>query len=421
MTVARKTARPSAMNYAVHYAGIGKDEESGKSRKVTTVVAWGEGFGPNQTTLPKEPQEQRKEFVELLTARSTVYIPTGGGADYFTLACHNQGARVMRLPTCRLADINRQSRNGDAVPEVGSVEAVARGGISVNLVYCLALQRPEWFMPYEAMDVTSAKLRHLGRMYKMVQNDIRKPMMQRLETPVRGMEILGDFGTDIADFSILSQEETAAYIFADLHSVGFGLAKDFAALLDKVEKRILTEIGGVLKKLPLWTGYINNIPGIGPSIGSRLIGEIGDIELFPSDSNLIAYAGYHVQKDGRAARRTSGEVANWSPELRQAVYDFTVQTFTKGGTGNPWKRAFNHRREYEELKQKRFDAMPPGERSYPPQRAMRWLGQKLLRHLWHTWHRYLDGVPYRYYDFGYLHDEAAQLPAHDSGDAEVIA
>jgi hypothetical protein len=52
---------------------------------------------------------------------------------------------------------------------------------------------------------------------------------------------------------------------------------------------------------------------------------IGDIRRFATDAKLKAFCSVHVLGDGRFARKRSGEVANWHPEARQALYLLTDQ------------------------------------------------------------------------------------------------
>lgn len=76
----------------------------------------------------------------------------------------------------------------------------------------------------------------------------------------------------------------------------------------------------VLKTLPVYRELFVPIEGVGPMIAARLIVAIGDIRRFATDAKLKAFCSVHVLPDGRFARKRSGEVANWHPEARQALY-----------------------------------------------------------------------------------------------------
>jgi hypothetical protein len=80
------------------------------------------------------------------------------------------------------------------------------------------------------------------------------------------------------------------------------------------------DLAKILKTLPVYCELFVPIEGVGPMIAARLIVAIGDIRRFATDAKLKAFCGVHVLPDGRFARKRSGEVANWHPEARQALY-----------------------------------------------------------------------------------------------------
>jgi len=403
------------VNYAVHYAGLGKTNGA-RNERVTTVISWDDKHGPVEKTLSREASQQREEFITRLNPRDIVFIPSGGGAHYFTLACHITGATVMCLPTCRLPKIYQEQ--GDKVK------------MSAALIRQVALENPQLFHRYTPIDGIIARTGYLGRLYKAIQK-VRKAAIQRIEAPVRGIEILGDICATEAEFAIYMQVITASDLFdLDLtddnelnkkikQSVkmlkGMEPTMVLSRIFSQVEKRILNQVQKYFRKLPLWYDYLDHIPGVGPSIGSRVFGEIGDIRRFPTPAHLVSYAGYGFDENGRRVRARTGQVANWSWQLKQAVFDFVSYISTKASTSNPWKRAFVTRLEYEKsIQEERFDCLSVGERSYPFLRAQGWLAQKFLRHVHRTWHRYLEGLPYQPYDFECLRGEEI---AKDEGQA----
>lgn len=89
----------------------------------------------------------------------------------------------------------------------------------------------------------------------------------------------------------------------------------------KVEERARDrEVAQALSAIEVYTDLLADVEGVGQSIAARLIVAIGDIQRFPSAAKLRAFCGVHVLPDGRFPRRRSGELANWHPDARQALY-----------------------------------------------------------------------------------------------------
>lgn len=67
---------------------------------------------------------------------------------------------------------------------------------------------------------------------------------------------------------------------------------------------------------------ITTIPGIGPTIGATILGEIGDIQRFDSPVKLVAYAGIDasVSKSGQFESTHNVMSKRGSPYLRRAIY-----------------------------------------------------------------------------------------------------
>jgi len=67
---------------------------------------------------------------------------------------------------------------------------------------------------------------------------------------------------------------------------------------------------------------LTSIPGIGPTLASTFIAEIGSIHQFPSGKSLVAYAGLdpRVRQSGVSLRRNTKLTKRGSPYLRKAAY-----------------------------------------------------------------------------------------------------
>jgi len=86
------------------------------------------------------------------------------------------------------------------------------------------------------------------------------------------------------------------------------------------ERRRNKEMDKAAERLAVYRELFAPIKGVGPAIASRLICAIGDIRQFSTDAKLKAFCGVHVLADGRFPRRRNGELANWKPDCRQALY-----------------------------------------------------------------------------------------------------
>jgi hypothetical protein len=116
----------------------------------------------------------------------------------------------------------------------------------------------------------------------------------------------------------------------------------------KEEAQIGAELKKLLHSLPVWKVF-EPIYGVGEFTAAPLIAAIGNIQRFPSSSNLKAYLGVHTLKlDGTKfkkgerpevgnsmfARRRKGQLSNWS-DARQALYLIADQ-FMIYRKNSPW-------------------------------------------------------------------------------------
>ncbi len=104
--------------------------------------------------------------------------------------------------------------------------------------------------------------------------------------------------------------------------------------LEKEERKGNVDLERVLKTLDVYTRIFEPIKGVGPRIAAGIISAIGDIRRFENRDKLRAFAGCHVNgsdgektplgtkagSGGKFPRHTRGKVANWQPDLRQALY-----------------------------------------------------------------------------------------------------
>ncbi len=91
------------------------------------------------------------------------------------------------------------------------------------------------------------------------------------------------------------------------------------------EKKMEKELRLACEKLDVYTTIFEPIEGVGPLISARVIAAVGDIRRFKTDAKLKAFMGAHVLPNGSFPRHRKGEVANWHPDARQALYLLTDQ------------------------------------------------------------------------------------------------
>lgn len=86
--------------------------------------------------------------------------------------------------------------------------------------------------------------------------------------------------------------------------------------IHEMRKRVLNDTDPKLRNL------LCSIPGIGPTIASTLIAEIGTIQQFPSGKALVAYAGLDpkVRQSGMTLARNTRLTKRGSPYLRRVMY-----------------------------------------------------------------------------------------------------
>lgn len=101
----------------------------------------------------------------------------------------------------------------------------------------------------------------------------------------------------------------------------------------KEERQAVKDLEEALSSMSVWKNVFEPIQGVGPRIAARLVVSVGDIGRFETESKLTAFLGAHVLKsdgkkfvrgekpeNGILARRRTGQLSNWQPEGRQALY-----------------------------------------------------------------------------------------------------
>ena len=117
--------------------------------------------------------------------------------------------------------------------------------------------------------------------------------------------------------------------------------------LQTEESRAERELKRLLRSLPVWQVF-EPIEGVGELTAAPLVVAIQDINRFAKASSLMAFLGVHcLHPEGRKfqkgeqptggvlARRRRGQLSNWHPDGRQALYQIGIQ-FSMWRPNSPW-------------------------------------------------------------------------------------
>lgn len=323
--------------------------------KTATIIA-----GENGRTLKLKDADEKLQFVSLLTNKDEVYLEFGSAAEKFSSACLKNGAQVFRMPT----NIIKQLRNKYEKQGAEISPEIFRMPNDAEIILEAALQTPEVFYKISTKDTKVMELGRLLQKYYIVQKDIRKKAGQRLF--MAEADALLAQGNPVAEL-----EETLRKQISE-HPMFAGALKE--------EKKIYKEIGLFVSELPIYQEIFKPIKGVGVIIAGSIICAIGDIRRFATPAHLKNYAGYGFHTDGSAQKRKRGQVASWNEKLKQAVYLFCDQVNRRKKT--KWNDMLLARKDYERQK------FPDATKGHIHAKAMRYVGQKFLEHIWRAWRQF---------------------------------
>lgn len=86
-----------------------------------------------------------------------------------------------------------------------------------------------------------------------------------------------------------------------------------------IEKKLFGQMKRVVKHHPAWP-WAGSVKGIGPTLSTKVLGLIGDIEKFPTISKLWRFSGYAVI-DGKIDRPVKGQKLVYNRTLKTALYN----------------------------------------------------------------------------------------------------
>lgn len=179
---------------------------------------------------------------------------------------------------------------------------------------------------------------------------------------------------------------------------------------EEMEKAIFRRMRDACKGHPAWP-WLSQVRGVGPTLTTKVLGLIGNIETFTTISKLWRYAGYATvphcpgckvlvydeeatlegtcptcgsDLDRRAERRQRGEKLHYNPRLKVTLH-LVAEQFLK--QNSPYRRIYDEAKAYY---QRNRDWTP----GHVHMAARRRMIKVFLCHLWLKW-REAEGLPTR--------------------------
>jgi len=116
--------------------------------------------------------------------------------------------------------------------------------------------------------------------------------------------------------------------------------------LNALEKQALKQTSQILKGIPIYTKWLKNQKGCGPTMSGVLLSEI-DIHKADTASALWRFCGLAVDSStGKAERRTKGQKSHFSPWLKSKILHVLGDCLIKANS--PWRAHYDnykHRKE----------------------------------------------------------------------------
>jgi len=114
-------------------------------------------------------------------------------------------------------------------------------------------------------------------------------------------------------------------------------------LFDIMKNEVAKSLTGELIKMPIWTGYLQNVVGISTLTASKLLYLVKDVTRFSNPSKLMKYAGLAVV-DGAPDRLKRGVEAHYSPELKSLLLGVVGDNFIK--SNSQYRKVYDERKAY---------------------------------------------------------------------------
>ena len=218
----------------------------------------------------------------------------GGSGDYFAFALAKRaeliGAAVRRIAPFKLDEARGAGKKDD----------------DAALFALLAAEKPDLFEEAKPLGLAVSRLRVSVRLWL-------DSMQARIAAGNRfDSAYVGRFFLDVGEMPLV---QSLTKLADEAKAKDPGLVA-----LEREEAQKLRQVQKDLGLCQIWTDLFDPIEGVGPSIGARIISGVITVTRFGTAPKFRKYCGAHCLDDGSFARRKNGVVANWSGEIRQALW-----------------------------------------------------------------------------------------------------
>lgn len=281
--------------------------------------------------------------------------------------------------------------------------------ILVNVFYALQMQR-------------IALSSNLLELYKMNHFDDILPLeieygditAEEIIVELEASEIIKNLCLEFKTLVAANKKITAKTDFDRLKEISdysmYTLVKQYSNALES-EKEVLKAIDIELDRMPIYTEYLKNIKGVGPTMAGVIVSYL-DIHIAVTPSKFTAYCGIDVvlsEVDGEVVGRGRGLFPEHMVERVYTKRDGTEGTkqsasfspFVKSKmlgvlVGSLIINSDHYSHMYLGYKNRKQNEVPPKwkTKSHLDKMARRWLLQQFLKDLWCVW-RKLEQLPFR--------------------------
>ncbi len=273
----------------------------------------------------KSTSSGSEEFIgyQGLQANDTVLMILGGSGDPLAYAISRKGESVgfslWRMPGWALKAIRGDKPSEQSARDQSElVTLVDSWKAKVGLFYqCDPVDRERIEVANYYKIFKEAQLARMGQASRTRQSLVGKIFMA-----LDGLYPEGVMKKVLKEFSVTIK----GLLFKGSRPVEILLA------LDSAEKTAKTELEKSVTSSRYWQLFLP-VVGIGPSIAGAFIAHIGDMRKFENEAKLWAFAGLHTLKangtkfqqgdspqGGIMARRRKGQLSNWNPSIKQALF-----------------------------------------------------------------------------------------------------
>lgn len=157
------------------------------------------------------------------------------------------------------------------------------------------------------------------------------------------------------------------------------LYDSYSLLLSK-EVSVEKELSSLFKKHPLWTGFLEHIPGIGAKLSGVLVGYLYPLSRFSTPAKVWKYVGY---APGQHRFAKDPNLQKYHGAIKKVVYNIGV-SFLRRKEKNPYTGLYYAKREYYEKNRSDWT------KAHIHLSALRYMNKIFLAHLWTMWWRLVE-------------------------------